>query len=103
MVDQVVLDGHGLKSVPLSLFLAQQEVHDPAAPDMRPRLSAVVEDLGVVAPGFFESFGQKRQALEGPFVVNRLGNGKDGGVVARQGDRAEGIADNLSYERRKSV
>src|ERR1700682_2707990 len=82
----------------MSLFLAQHEVHDPAAPDMRPRLTAVVEDLGVVAPGFFKSFGQKRQALVvSPFIVDRLGQGKDGPLFPSgvEGDWAVRVADDV--------
>jgi hypothetical protein len=40
------------------LLLAQQQVDDPAAPDVRPRAAAVAQDVGLVATGFFQRIGK---------------------------------------------
>jgi hypothetical protein len=44
------------------LLLAQDQVHDPAAPDVRSLLPAVTEDVGVGATRFFQSVGKERRA-----------------------------------------
>jgi hypothetical protein len=54
-------------------LLAQEQVHDPAAPHMLPRLAAEGQDVRVVATSFLQSVGQVGQAVEGPLVVDRAG------------------------------
>src|SRR5262249_47782208 len=61
------------------LRLAEDEVHDPAAADVRPRPAAVVEEGGVGAAGDFQGVGEDGEALEGTFVIDALGQGDDGG------------------------
>src|SRR5262249_33719517 len=46
-------------------LLPQQQVYHPTAPDVRPWLAAVRQNVGVSASGFIESVGQYRQAVEG--------------------------------------
>src|SRR5262249_7365436 len=65
-------------------FLAQQQVHNPTAPDMWPRPAAVTEDVGVGATGLFQGVGQDRQAVEGSLVVDRLGQPGNRAVIPGQ-------------------
>jgi hypothetical protein len=44
---------------------AEQEVHHPAAAHMLPRLTAVVQDVGVVAASVFQCVGQDGKLAEG--------------------------------------
>src|SRR5262249_21263206 len=80
------------------LFLPQHQIDHPAPANMLARLSAVVQDVGIVAAGIFEGVGEDGQAVEGSVVVDRLGQGDDvrcsaGGV---ESDRAEGVAEDVS-------
>src|SRR5262245_52015029 len=57
----------------MASLLPEQKVYDPATPDVRPRTPTVVEDVGVGAARCFEGVGQDVQAVEGPVVVDALG------------------------------
>ena len=61
------------------LHLPEDEVDDPAPPDVRPRPAAVGEYLRVVAPRVLEGVGEDREAVEGALVVNPPSQGDDGG------------------------
>jgi len=54
-------------------LLAQDQVQHPAAQNMRPRSSAVSEDVRIVAPGFFKGVSQRWQVVESPVGVDALG------------------------------
>jgi hypothetical protein len=54
--------------------LAQNQIDDPAAADVRPFAAAVGEDFGVVATGVFQRVGEDREAVEGTVVVDCLGD-----------------------------
>ena len=54
----------------LPLLLAQDAIHDPAPACMFPRLSAVSENVGIVAARFFQGIGQDRETVEGAFFVD---------------------------------
>src|SRR5947209_19283311 len=56
------------------LLLPQNEIDDPAAPDVRPRPPKVAQDVRVRAAGLFEGVGQDGHTVEGPLVVDGLGN-----------------------------
>src|SRR5262245_24501511 len=70
-----------------------QQIHEPATPDVQPRMAAMTQDVGVVAPGLFKSVGQDRQAVEGPLAVDAMCQldygavvpGEDGGRDGRRG------------------
>ena len=84
-----------------SLRPIRQNVDNPASPDVWTRSSAVVENIGVFAPGILESVGEDRKAVEGSIGVDAFGEGKDGrgepGWV--EGDGAEGVAEDVPNER----
>src|ERR1700722_5220008 len=70
---------------------------------MLPRPAAVVEDVLVVAAGFFQGVGKKGHVGEAAVVVNGLGTFWDRGFVPGkpcwvEGDGAEGVAHNLSQQ-----
>jgi hypothetical protein len=52
--------------------LAQDQVHRPAAADVWPRPTKVVQNLGVGAASFFEGVGEDRQSVERPVGVDDL-------------------------------
>jgi hypothetical protein len=62
----------------------QQQIDDPAAPDMWPLTPAVAEDVGVSAAGVLQGVGEDRSAVEGTVVVDRLGQLGDSTVLRRQ-------------------
>ncbi len=53
-----------------SFALAEEEINDPAAADVRPWTAAVFQDGGVGAAGVFEGVGEKGKAVEGMLVVD---------------------------------
>ena len=67
---------------------------------MRPRSPAVVEDIGILAPGILEGISEDREAVEGTLGVDTFGEGNDGrgepGGV--EGDGAEGVAEDILAE-----
>jgi hypothetical protein len=81
-------------------LLAQDQIYDPAAADVRLRPAAVPQDGGVLAPGLFQGIGQDRHVLETPLLVQGPGQLHDGrrppGGV--EGDGPEGVAENVSPE-----
>jgi hypothetical protein len=50
-------------------LLAQNEIDDPAAPDVRPRPPAVGEDVDIGAARFFKTVCQDRQVIEAAVVL----------------------------------
>src|SRR4051812_9498915 len=52
------------------LFLAQDEVQRPAAPDVGAGRAQVGEDVGIGAAGVFKSVGEDGQSVEGVVVVD---------------------------------
>src|SRR5262249_33724677 len=87
-----------------SLLLAQKQIHDPTAPDMRPRMPAMIEHVGIVAASIRQGVGEHRQVLKVAIVVNGLSEfwndaiipRKQGGVDDRGG--AEGVPNDVSQE-----
>src|SRR5580700_5418724 len=67
-------------SIPILLF-TQQQIDDPAAADVWPVAAAMVEDVRIAAPGFFERVGKNRHQIDAAVVINRLGEFRNGGVV----------------------
>src|SRR5262249_31805002 len=61
---------------PASLRLAEEEIDDPAATDVRPGAAAVVEDGAVGAAGVFERVGKYGQVVEVIMVVDVRGKGR---------------------------
>jgi hypothetical protein len=59
-------------SYPGGSLLAQQQIDHEAAPNLVPRLAAVVQDVSVAAAGVFEGVGQDGQAVEGAVGVEGL-------------------------------
>src|SRR5262249_48028022 len=55
--------------------LPKQRVHDPTASDMLPRRTAVGENGGVAAAGFFKGVCQDRQSVESTVVIDGGGEG----------------------------
>src|SRR5206468_720635 len=62
---QDCLQKRPLMVTPGRSFLAEQQVHDPAAADVRAWAVQVAQDVGVGAAGVFQGVGQDRQAVEG--------------------------------------
>lgn len=56
----------------LVLLLAEHQVHHPTSADVWPRSAAVVEDIGVVAPGVLKGVRQDRHGAEVAGVVHLL-------------------------------
>jgi hypothetical protein len=61
------------------LTLAEQQIHHPAAANVLARLTAMVQDISIVATGVFEGIAEDRHALEGTLVVDGLGQSEDDG------------------------
>jgi hypothetical protein len=64
---------------------------------MDTRLATMIQDVAVGAAGVFKGIGEDRQAVEGSFLVDRLGQlgeglGKPGGVEPHGSER-EGAED----------
>ena len=57
---------------------------------MRPFGSAVVENLSVVASGFFESVGKDREAVEGLIFVNAPTQLANDGIIPGEDGRRDG-------------
>src|SRR5438477_2682646 len=57
---------------------------------MLARLAALGEDVGVVTAGVFQGVGKDGQAVEGPVVVDGLGELDQGGVVPDEPGRVDG-------------
>ena len=73
----------------MRLLLAQDQVHNPAAPNMWPFASAMAQNVGVRAARFFESIGKNRHVLEAAFLVNGLGDFRDRAIVPSQPRRID--------------
>src|SRR5262249_31770930 len=85
------------------LPLAQQQVHDPAAPDVWAGATAMIEDVCVGTAGGFQGVGQDGQVVEGPVVVAGLGEPGDGAVPPGEpgsgdGGGAEGVAEDTAEQ-----
>jgi hypothetical protein len=65
----------------LALLLSQNQIDDPAATDVFAGLTAVVEDVGVGAAGFFEGVGKHRETVESTLVIDTLREFRDGAIV----------------------
>src|SRR4051794_10278034 len=65
---------------------------------MLPRLAAVVQDVGVLATGFFKGVCQDRQAVEDSLIVDGASHSNDGGRQPSRidTDRSEGVAENIT-------
>jgi hypothetical protein len=83
-----------------SLF-SEKEIECPAAPDVRSRPTEMAQDVGVVAPGFFQGVGQDGEAFGGEFarwkdalIVGGSSEPEDGRRLPRgvEKDRAERVA-----------
>ena len=81
-------------------LLAQDQIYDPAAPDVNPRASAVPQDGGVLAPGLLQGIGQHRKSLKGSVIVDALGEGQNFGCLPRRVKKMgmEGIANDFPYK-----
>src|SRR5262245_43156920 len=105
----------GYSAIPLrswASLLAQQQVHNPASPDVWPWPPQVVEDFSIGAAGFLNGIGQNSHAgqIERPggevaVVVHRLGQFDHGPVVPCQparvdGNRVEGVAEDVTENSR---
>src|SRR5262249_34181143 len=81
--------------------LPQEQVHDPADPNVWAWLPTMPEDVWFVAASLFEGIGQHRQVREVPAVVHLLSHRDDKAVVPGQpggseGNGAERVADDVS-------
>src|SRR5262245_38259109 len=78
----------------------QQEIDHPATPNVRTGSAAVVQDVGVVAPGLFEGVRENRHPVERPLGVDAVGERDDrfGEPTGIEGDGAEGVAEDLSNQ-----
>src|SRR5262245_51022830 len=61
--------------------LSKKGVDHPAATYMLPRLSAVVQNVGLVATSLFQRVGQDGKAVEGPVIVDGLSHLRNPAVV----------------------
>ena len=64
------------------------------------RLSAMVQDVGIIAAGVFEGVGEDGKAVEGAIVVDGLGKGGDvrcspGGI---ERDGTKWVAQNIANQ-----
>ena len=84
------------------LLLSKKQIDYPTSPNVRPRMTTVGQDVGVVAPYFFQGVGQDRQAMEGPVVVTPLSQTGHRAIVPAQptggkgGGRPEGVAEDAA-------
>src|SRR5437868_4933782 len=86
-----------------SLSLPQQQIHRPAAADVRAEATAMGEQIGVGAAGVFEGVGQERQFVESAVVVDVPGDGRDGAAIPGEPmwldrDRAEWVAEDVAEQ-----
>src|SRR5262249_31740198 len=76
-------DGKGIdgtaSSRSLCSPLAEDQIDHPAATNMRAWVAAVVEDFPARTPSLLQGVGQDRELVEGPVVVDGLGEVEDGG------------------------
>src|SRR5262249_33529804 len=79
-------------------LLAQHQIHHPAAANVLARLSAMVQDFGVIATSLLESGGENGQAVEGTLIVDGLCEGGDVccSPGRSDGDRAERVAEEVA-------
>src|SRR5512145_2042738 len=56
-------------------FLAQQQIHDPAAASVLPTRPAMLDQVGVRAARGFEGVGQQRHAVESALRIDAIGKG----------------------------
>jgi hypothetical protein len=86
------------------LPLAQKQIYRPASSDVRVWAAKMRQDFCIRAAGLFQGVGEHRQAVEGSFIVDGLGElrddgnfpGEPGGVDERRW--AEGIQDYFSNQ-----
>src|SRR5262245_53176624 len=69
--------------------LAEQQIHDPAATDVRAGTAAVREDTSISAAGVFERVGEDRQLVKVPAVVHGPGEPGDRPVIPDQEERVD--------------
>src|SRR5262249_38513544 len=72
----------------------------PAPTHMGAWTAAVVKDIPARTPSLLKGVGQDRQLVEGPVVVDGLGEVEDGGRSPGriEDDRAEGVAEDVLKE-----
>src|SRR5262245_38032372 len=86
------------------LLLSKKQIDYPTSPNVRPRLMTVGQDVGVVAPCFFQGVGQNRQAVQGPVIVAPLSQTGHRAIVPAQptgvkgGGRPEGVAEDAAQK-----
>src|SRR5262245_30478637 len=93
------------------LSLPEQQIDDPAAADVRARRAAMAQDVGAGGAGVRERVGEDGEtaviemaARQLAFVVDRLGQLRDGAVVPGEpgggdGGGVEGVAEDVANER----
>jgi hypothetical protein len=67
--------------------LAEQQIHHPATAHLLVRLTAMSEQVSIVATGLFEGVGEDRKAVESAVVVNGKGQPHDSGAVPEEPNR----------------
>src|SRR5258708_7090553 len=84
-------------SSPIMLFLPQQQIDDPASPNMRAIAPAMGDQLLVVAFGVHQGIGKNRHAVEGFLGIDGLGKINDGERFPTRvdGERLKRIAENV--------
>ena len=81
--------------------LPQHQIDHPAAANVRPRPAAVVEDVGVVAPGVLQRVGQDRHRGEVAGLVHLPARARRRWTVRQlgvEGDGAEGVAEDVAED-----
>src|SRR5262245_42761920 len=81
---------------------SEDEIHHPAAADVRTTAAAVVEDVGVVAPRVLQCIRQDRHPVKGFLLIDAFGERDDAGGEPRRVNSAgaEGVAEDTSDETR---
>src|SRR5436189_3389499 len=84
------------------LLLVQKKVHDPTSPHMAPNLTAVVQNIAVMAASLFECVRQDGQTVESTVVVDGQCEGYDVGRSPSEVEayRTEGVAENVPQQSR---
>jgi hypothetical protein len=72
-------------------------IHNPATARMHGTAAAVIQDVGMVAAGFFERIGQNRHVFKAALIVNGSRDGSDGGAPGGiECHGAEGIGEDTA-------
>src|SRR5579883_462014 len=85
----------------ITLRFSQERINYPAAANMLAGETAVVEDVGIVAPGVLKCVGQNRHRGEVAGVVHLLDKRDNGRCEPQRvkGDAAKWIADDVAQNR----